>query len=149
MGAIAGDELWITFARRLFSALRAGDILARTGGDEFAILMRLGKSLDDALQLADRIRAVLASPFRLSELEIRVDCSIGVALLAVGVEVAEEVLRNAPFALKRAKQVMGTPVYEPNQARAARRRSEEHTSELQSLMRNSYAVFCLKKKNNN
>src|SRR3546814_6111891 len=30
----------------------------------------------------------------------------------------------------------------------ARRRSEEHTSELQSLMRNSYAVFCLKKKNN-
>src|SRR3546814_10677568 len=28
-------------------------------------------------------------------------------------------------------------------------RSEEHTSELQSLMRNSYAVFCLKKKNNN
>src|SRR3546814_5425840 len=31
---------------------------------------------------------------------------------------------------------------------AARRRSEEHTSELQSLMRISYAVFCLKKKNN-
>src|SRR3546814_9486406 len=29
------------------------------------------------------------------------------------------------------------------------RRSEEHTSELQSLMRSSYAVFCLKKKNNN
>src|SRR3546814_3410577 len=28
------------------------------------------------------------------------------------------------------------------------RRSEEHTSELQSLMRNSYAVFCLKKNNN-
>src|SRR3546814_3039474 len=31
----------------------------------------------------------------------------------------------------------------------ARKRSEEHTSELQSLMRISYAVFCLKKKNNN
>src|SRR3546814_7522731 len=29
----------------------------------------------------------------------------------------------------------------------ARHRSEEHTSELQSLMRTSYAVFCLKKKN--
>src|SRR3546814_9401532 len=33
-------------------------------------------------------------------------------------------------------------------APATERRSEEHTSELQSLMRNSYAVFCLKKKNN-
>src|SRR3546814_9094157 len=34
-------------------------------------------------------------------------------------------------------------------ARVGRLRSEEHTSELQSLMRNSYAVFCLKKKNTN
>src|SRR3546814_8694478 len=33
--------------------------------------------------------------------------------------------------------------------RSLQRRSEEHTSELQSLMRNSYAVFCLKKKRNN
>src|SRR3546814_9003610 len=32
---------------------------------------------------------------------------------------------------------------------ASQKRSEEHTSELQSLMRISYAVFCLKKKNNN
>src|SRR3546814_8124399 len=38
----------------------------------------------------------------------------------------------------------------PDRGDAARsRRSEEHTSELQSLMRISYAVFCLKKKNNN
>src|SRR3546814_7881408 len=37
----------------------------------------------------------------------------------------------------------------PCDGRSARRRSEEHTSELQSLMRISYAVFCLKKKTNN
>src|SRR3546814_5866713 len=41
-------------------------------------------------------------------------------------------LRNLPIDSKKA---------------SASRRSEEHTSELQSLMRNSYAVFCLKKKN--
>src|SRR3546814_3488035 len=44
------------------------------------------------------------------------------------------------------------PLREPAAAVAAQlhpgRRSEEHTSELQSLMRISYAVFCLKKKNN-
>src|SRR3546814_1829417 len=34
----------------------------------------------------------------------------------------------------------------PRLLRLSRARSEEHTSELQSLMRNSYAVFCLKKK---
>src|SRR3546814_5271624 len=36
---------------------------------------------------------------------------------------------------------------EPSPSRGGQRRSEEHTSELQSLMRSSYAVFCLKKKN--
>ena len=122
MGAIAGDELLITFARRIFSALRAGDVLARTGGDEFGILMRLDKGLDDALQLAERIRAVLTTPFRLSELEIRVDCSVGISMLTDQVELAEEALRNAQFALKRSKQSGLVQVYEPNQARAARRR---------------------------
>ena len=122
MGAIAGDELLITFARRLFSALRAGDVLARTGGDEFSILMRLDHGIDDALELADRIKAVLATPFRLSELEIRVDCSVGCALLTGQVELAEEVLRNAQFALKRAKQSGTAQVYEPKEAKAALRR---------------------------
>ena len=122
VGAIAGDELLISFARRLFSALRAGDVLARTGGDEFGILMRLDRGLEDALELGERVRSVLATPFRLSELEIRVDCSVGCALLTGNVELAEEVLRNAQFALKRAKLSGRTQVYEPNQAKAARRR---------------------------
>src|SRR3546814_2825862 len=45
--------------------------------------------------------------------------------------------------LRRRRQ----PATDPRAA-AAQRRSEEHTSELQSLMRISYAVFCLKKKKN-
>src|SRR3546814_3584074 len=40
-----------------------------------------------------------------------------------------------------------TKARQGSQTRALRTRSEEHTSELQSLMRISYAVFCLKKKN--
>jgi diguanylate cyclase (GGDEF)-like protein len=122
VGALAGDELLITFARRLVSALRASDILARTGGNEFAVLMRLGRGLEDALQAAERIRDVLALPFRLSELEIRVDCAMGCALPSGGEGMAEEVLRNAQFALKRAKVSGQVQIYEPNQARAARRR---------------------------
>src|SRR5436853_5125521 len=67
VGSLAGDELLITFARRLYSSLRAGDLLARTGGDEFGILMRLDRGLEEALQAAARIEAALAAPFRLSE----------------------------------------------------------------------------------
>ena len=122
MGAMAGDELLITFARRLVSALRPTDMLARTSGDEFGVLMRLDRGLTDAIRAAERIKAVLTLPFRLSELEIRVDCAIGCAVLNPGVTSADEVLRNAQFALKRAKRIGTTQVYEPIQAAAVRRR---------------------------
>ena len=46
MGSLAGDELLITFARRLISALRGGDVLARTGGNEFGILVGLKRGVD-------------------------------------------------------------------------------------------------------
>lgn len=122
MGAIAGDELLITFARRLVSALRPSDMLARISGDEFGVLLRLDRGLPDAMRAAERIKAVLTLPFRLSELEIRVDCAIGCAILSKSVLSADEVLRNAQFALKNAKRTGITQIYEPAQAQAVRRR---------------------------
>jgi diguanylate cyclase (GGDEF)-like protein len=128
VGSLAGDELLITFARRLYSALRAGDLLARTGGDEFGILIRLDRGIEEALQAAARIEAALTSPFRLSELEIRVDCSLGCALLSGSEALAEEVLRNAQFALKRSK------------ARAARRRFSIETELRRSIEQGSLTL---------
>jgi diguanylate cyclase (GGDEF)-like protein len=127
MGQIAGDELLITFARRLVSALRPTDVLARTSGDEFGILLRLDRGPGDAIRAAERIKAVLTLPFRLSELEIRVDCAIGCAILNQGVSSADEVFRNAQMALKKAKQVGTTQLYEPIQAQAVRRRFSMET----------------------
>jgi diguanylate cyclase (GGDEF)-like protein len=102
MGSLAGDELLITFARRLILALRAGDVLARTGGNEFGVLVSLRRGVEDALKAAERVQQVMASPFKLSELEIRVECAIGVALMHNGQD-AEELFRNAQFAVKQAK----------------------------------------------
>jgi diguanylate cyclase (GGDEF)-like protein len=133
VGSLAGDELLITFARRLYSSLRGGDLLARTGGDEFGILMRLDRGLEEALQAAARIEEALTSPFRLSELEIRVDCALGCALLSGSEALAEEVLRNAQFALKRSKTSGEVQIYEPNQARAARRRFSIETELRHSI----------------
>jgi diguanylate cyclase (GGDEF)-like protein len=135
MGAIAGDELLITFARRLFSALRPSDVLARTGGDEFGVLVRLERGIEDAIQVAQRIEGVLAQPFRLSELEIRVECAIGCALVSRSVELSDEVLRNAQFALKRAKASGHTEIYEAGEAQAARRRFSIET-ELRRAIEN-------------
>lgn len=122
MGSIAGDELIITVARRMVGTLRAGDMLARIGGDEFAILLRLSEGPGDALHAARRIQATMAAPFRLSDLEIRVDCAIGCALVSDRAGGAEDMVRNAQFALKRAKRSRRVEVYQPGEVIKARQR---------------------------
>lgn len=103
LGSMAGDELLITVARRLKGALRSSDLLARTGGDEFGILMTLEEGRGDADHVAKRIQGALATPFRLSDFEIRVSCSIGIAFGVDEVEDGEELIRHAQFAVKRSK----------------------------------------------
>ena len=104
MGALTGDELLISVARRLKGALRGRDLLARTGGDEFAILLTLDKGSDDASFAARRIEAALSTPFRLSDFEISVHCSIGIALGGDAAGDAEDLIRHAQFASKQSKQ---------------------------------------------
>jgi diguanylate cyclase (GGDEF)-like protein len=112
MGGLAGDELLISVARRIKGALRARDVLARTGGDEFAILLALDDGPGDALQVAKRICAALANPFRLSDFDIRVDCATGIAFGADAGDDSEDLIRNAQFAVKRAKASGRTETYQ-------------------------------------
>ena len=135
MGSLAGDELIITVARRLISALRAGDILARLGGDEFGILLRLTDGPGDALHAARRIQATLSTPFRLSDLEIRVDCAVGCALMSDRISVSEDLVRNAQFAMKRAKGSGRVEVYQPGEVVAARRRFSLETELRRAIER--------------
>jgi diguanylate cyclase (GGDEF)-like protein len=140
MGSLAGDELLITFARRLMSALRGGDVLARTGGNEFGILVSIRRGVEDALAAADRIRGVLTEPFKISDLEIRVECAVGLALMQSGQE-AEELFRNAQFAVKQAKQSGKPQVYEPEEASLARRRFSIETELRRALDKDQLELF--------
>ena len=132
MGSLAGDELLITFARRLISVLGAGDQLARTGGNEFGIVVPLRSGVADAVRAADRIRDGLDAPFRLSELDIRVECAIGIAVMQPGQD-GEELFRNAQFACKQAKLSGRPQVYEQSEASAARRRFSIETELRRAL----------------
>jgi len=140
MGSLAGDELLITFARRLISALRAGDVLARTGGNEFGVLVTLRRGIEDALIAAERIRDVMATPFKISDLEIRVECAIGLALMQPGHD-PEELFRNAQFAVKQAKQAGKPQIYEPKEASAARRRFSIETELRRALDKDQLKLF--------
>ncbi|KTE08539.1 diguanylate cyclase [Sphingopyxis sp. H115] len=116
IGPMAGDELIITVARRLKSSLRSGDILARTGGDEFAISSRVTGGRADVREMARRIRGCFDHPFRIGELKVSVDCALGCAIQpAADTDVADQI-RHAQIALKRAKQTDRIEIYEPEAA---------------------------------
>ncbi len=140
MGSLAGDELLITFARRLILALRGGDVLARTGGNEFGILVSLRRGVEDALNAAERIQQVMTTPFKLSDLEIRIECAIGVALMDARQD-PEDLFRNAQFAVKQAKQAGKPQVYEPKEASLARRRFSIETELRRALEKDQLKLF--------
>jgi len=116
IGPMAGDELIITVARRLKSSLRSGDILARTGGDEFAISTRVAGGRADVREMARRIRGCFDHPFRIGELKVSVDCALGCAIQPTTETDVADQIRHAQIALKRAKQTDRIEIYEPESA---------------------------------
>ncbi len=122
LGAMAGDELIITVARRVKSVLRAGDILARIGGNEFAIFAHVGHGLSEVLQIAERVRKAFESPIRLSTYLISVEVAVGCALAQEADGDAENLLRQAQAAVKRAKHSGALEVYRAHVLREALKR---------------------------
>ena len=135
VGSLAGDELIITVARRLISALRAGDLLARLAGDEFAVLLSVADDSSEAMRAARRMQACLATPIRLGDLEIKIDCAVGVAMMSGAIEAAEDLIRNAQFAMKRAKQSGHAAIYQAGDSAAARQRFSLETELRRAIER--------------
>ena len=102
LGHIAGDQLLVAVAERLRGAVRPGDTVARLGGDEFAILIDDLGADAEAVDLADRVLARIATPIVVGTSEITCTASVGIAFGEPGVAV-EELLRNADLAMYTAK----------------------------------------------
>ena len=98
-----GDELLIVVAQRLVSSVRDGDLVARFGGDEFAILARHVEGAEAATSVALRVIQSLQTPIKMGSLVHQVNVGIGIALAPQDDADAEEILRKADVALYRAK----------------------------------------------
>ncbi|HEX4854240.1 diguanylate cyclase domain-containing protein [Arenimonas sp.] len=79
LGHAAGDEVLREFGRRLAACVRAGDLVARVGGDEFAVLVEGVGSLDSATGFADKLLERMQTPITVEGAARQVGTSIGIA----------------------------------------------------------------------
>ncbi len=98
-----GDKLLIQVAARLHGALPDSDTLARTGGDEFAIIHPMLGNISAVMRLAEVLLQKISKPFDIDGVQCRIGMSVGIARYPDQAANASELLRNADTALYRAK----------------------------------------------
>jgi diguanylate cyclase (GGDEF)-like protein len=103
LGHSEGDQLLIAVAERLRAGVRAGDTIARMGGDEFAILIEDPTEGETPVDVGRRLLAQLEPPFVHGGKELFVRASIGIATTRSRDHTADDVLRNADVAMYTAK----------------------------------------------
>ncbi len=111
LGHLAGDQLLVQVADRLRESVRGADLVARFGGDEFAVLVESPLGAHDAEAVARRIVDSLEAPFPIDSRDIHVQASIGLAaagLLGRTDDGAEQLMRNADLAMYKAKSAGGS-----------------------------------------
>ncbi|MGH8219564.1 MAG: putative bifunctional diguanylate cyclase/phosphodiesterase [Steroidobacteraceae bacterium] len=104
MGHRAGDAVLNEVSQRLLSVVRNIDTVARTGGDEFVIVVSPSAIPEDALGVAERATEALRAAMGINGVELRVTCSIGVAYFPTDAGSTESLMARADAAMYCAKQ---------------------------------------------
>jgi diguanylate cyclase (GGDEF)-like protein len=103
LGHPAGDLLLGQVAERLRAVVRDLDVVARFGGDEFAVIESDVTDPTEAATLAERVQTALRQPFAILGNDVRIGVSIGIALYGAQLDGPEALLSHADLALYRAK----------------------------------------------
>ena len=98
-----GDLLLKNIAEKIKSTVRAGDTIARIGGDEFALLMSEIESSTSAGVFGQRIVQLLEEPVTINGVNLQISGSIGISVFPEDGTLSFDLMRNADIAMYRAK----------------------------------------------
>ena len=137
LGDEVGDRILIATAERLRDAMRTGDPVARTGGDQFALLLP-GAGARGAETVAQRVLDAVSAPHAVGGLQFTLTCSIGIAIHPSDGDDADELMRHAETAMKRAKSGgrAGFRFHQPQHETDLRRRMRLDHAMRQALASN-------------
>jgi len=105
LGHQIGDQLLTAVARRLRDCLRAEDLLARQGGDEFVLLLPRLSGMTGITHIAGKLVRCLAEPFVIENHELSISVSVGIAHYPGDAQDVDTLLKHADLAMYSAKQI--------------------------------------------
>ncbi|HSC68946.1 MAG TPA: sensor domain-containing phosphodiesterase [Cellvibrio sp.] len=111
LGHTLGDAILRELATRLQQLVGEGDLAARIGGDEFALMLTGMTDAGAATQLAEAILVAIARPIKVDSHQVHISASCGIALAPAHTQEALELVGDADLALFKAKRVGRGRVY--------------------------------------
>lgn len=143
LGHRVGDALLQQAARRVMEMVRTSDLVARSGSDEFAIVLGRLRYTDDAERVAAKICELLSEPYDIDAEQINVTVSVGVARYPGDGVGSEMLLRNADAALSYAKSrgKGRVQVFEPRMNEELVRRLQLEAALRRALDRGEFDVY--------
>jgi len=107
LGHSHGDDILKKVARRIEENIRHDDYLARSGGDEFLIILNDIEDENEITEIAKNIVRRFRKPFELEDITVHITCSIGICLYPKNGNNMETLMKNADIAMHKTKERQG------------------------------------------